>query len=94
MKKTCIVLCFGAILLSSCGGIESDAQRMADLACRAKNEAKDISGLSFDEYKKLEERLKEMDKELVEMLEEFDEKYKGREDEFKKAVEKAFEDCK
>lgn len=91
MKKIFIGLCFGAILLSSCGGIESDAQRLADIACKAKKEAMNVTSANFEE---LQEKMKGLEKELKEISEELEEKYKDREDEFRKAFEKAFESCK
>jgi predicted small secreted protein len=96
MKK--LTTLFGALLLasltlSSCGNsIESDAQRVADVACKVSTVME--KAMQGDEDAK--EESEKLSEEMKSLKEEMEGKYttEADQEEFKKAVTKATKDCK
>lgn len=90
MKKTFGLLAI-ALMLASCGGIESDAKRVAELSCESQ---KLSQKMSEGDISVMTEGAKIM-VELKELKEKVDSKYTSDEDKqkFEEAVEKAMLEC-
>ncbi|MEM6685079.1 MAG: hypothetical protein AAF617_04715 [Bacteroidota bacterium] len=95
MKKTMLfAIALVSFFMVSCGGsIESDAQRIVDLQCKAKKLQENATAGDLS----IIEQSGEIIKEVQALVAEFQEKYKSKEDEekFKVALEKAMKnsDC-
>lgn len=83
MKKIIFILCIGLLSLTSCGGIESDAKKLANIDC----EIKKMSNPNPIKIMELGNKFNKLKKE-------FRDKYKDNNQEFDKAFRKELGNCK